>query len=212
MASSSNTVKRARLALTLLLASLAASQVNADTNSSPKSTAGPVAGVDECTEARHCLELAMAALGGRPRLESIESARLDILSNTLLAEQSYRQAPFITSYERDHVTLDFAGRRELNAAHSFWPESDPKQAESDSLLIVTPAGGVYRNDNKDSPCSGTALDEANQTLALGPIRLLLTAAGAADLHTAPPETLRSTPHTVLAFSRSEERRVGKECA
>jgi hypothetical protein len=200
MASSSGTLKLAGAALTLLLSTLAASEVSTSTNSSPKTAANTAVGLDECAEAQHCVELAIAALGGRARLESIKSARLDILSNTLLAEQSYRQTPFITSYERDHVTLDFPGRRELNAAHSFWPESDPKQAESDSLLIVTPSGGVYRNDNKDSPCSGTALDDAYQTLALGPIRLLLTAAAATDLHSAPAEDLRSTPHAVVAFS------------
>ena len=200
MKSSSNALKMAGVALTFLLSPLATREVMANTNSAPKTASGRTPGLDACADAQHCVELAMAALGGRARLESIKSARLDILSNTLLAEQSYRQAPFITSYERDHVTLDFAGRRELSAAHSFWPESDPKQAESDSLLIVTPAGGVYRDDNKDSPCSGAALEDAYQTLALGPIRLLLTAAAATDLHTAPAQMLRSSPHAVVAFS------------
>ena len=164
------------------------------------SPAAAVAGAESCADAHRCVELAIAAMGGRNKLESIKSARLDILKSTLLTEQSYRQAPFITSYERDHVTLDLAGRRLLNAAHSFWPESDPKQFESDSLLIVTPAGGVTRSGNQDSPCSGATLDGAYQTLALGPARLLLTAAEAADLHTAPPETLRSTQHAVVAFT------------
>ena len=200
MASGSDTLKLPGAILSLLLLSLATSQVIAHTDGSPGKVANTVAGLDACAPAQHCVELAIAALGGRDKLESIKDIRLDVLSNTQLAEQSYRQAPFITSYERDHLTLDLAGRRVLNAAHSFWPESDPKQAESDSLLIVTPAGGVYRDDNKDSPCSGAALDNSNQTLALGPIRLLLTAAAAADLHMAPAETLRSTPHAVVAFS------------
>ena len=153
-----------------------------------------------CTDAHHCIELAIAAMGGRDKLEGVKSVRLDILKNTLLTEQSYRQAPFITSYERDHLTLDLAGHRLLNAAHSFWPESDPKQFESDSLLIVTPAGGVTRSDNHDSPSSGATLDGAYQTLALGPTRLLFTAAEAADLRMAPSEMLRSTPHAVVAFT------------
>ena len=200
MAVSSGTLKVAGTALTVLLSSLPPSQVLADTNSLPRPASDTAVGLEECADARHCVELAIAALGGRTRLESIKSVRLDILSNTQLAEQSYRQAPFITSYERDHLTLDLAGHRLLKAAHSFWPESDPRQFESDSLLVVTPAGGVTRHDNQDSPCSGAALDNAYQTLALEPIRLLLTAAEAADLHTAAPEVLRSTTHAVIAFS------------
>ena len=200
MATSSDGVKLVGAVLTLLLSSLPPSQALADTSSTPRRAADTAAGLKECTDAHHCVDLAIAALGGRDKLEGIKSARLDVLSHTQLAEQSYRQSPFITSYERDHLTLDFAGHRVLNAAHSFWPESDPKQAESDSLLIVTPAGGVYRSENHDSPCSGAALDNARQTLALGPIGLLLTAAAAPDLHAAAPETLRSTPHAVVAFS------------
>ena len=200
MAGSSDTLKIAGAALAVLLSALLSSEALAATTSTPKRVSDTAAGLEVCADARHCLELAIAALGGRNKLEGIKSVRLDILSNTQLTEQSYRQAPFISSYERDHLTLDLSGHRLLKAAHSFWPESDPKQAESDSLLVVTPTGGVTRHDNQDSPCSGAILDNAYQTLALGPIRLLLTAADAADLHTAAPETIRSTPHAVLAFS------------
>ena len=200
MAGSSDTLKIAGAALAVLLSALLSSEALAATTSTPKRVSDTAAGLEVCADARHCLELAIAALGGRNKLEGIKSVRLDILSNTQLTEQSYRQAPFISSYERDHLTLDLSGHRLLKAAHSFWPESDPKQAESDSLLVVTPTGGVTRHDNQDSPCSGATLDNAYQTLALGPIRLLLTAADAADLHTAAPETIRSTPHAVLAFS------------
>ena len=185
----SDTLKVACSVLALLLSSL------------PTSSASEMAARSEgCTDARQCVELAIVAMGGRDKLESVKSVRLDILKNTLLTEQSYRQAPFITSYERDNLTLDLAGHRLLNAAHSFWPESDPKQFESDSLLVVTPAGGVTRSDNHDSPCSGATLDAAYQTLALGPARLLFTAAEAADLHMAPAEALRSTAHAVVAFT------------
>lgn len=153
-----------------------------------------------CVDARACVELAIAAMGGREKLEGIKGARLDVISNTQLAEQSYRQAPFITSYERDTITLDFVKQRVLESRHAIWPESDPHQAESDTLLIVVPEGGVYRDGGKDSPCSGADLDEARQTLALGPARLLLAATKAPDLRLAAQETLRSTSHFVVAFT------------
>ncbi|HEY1498980.1 MAG TPA: MBL fold metallo-hydrolase [Acidobacteriaceae bacterium] len=153
----------------------------------------------ERLQARACLDQAEAAMGGHDKLAGVKTMRLDVISHRALMEQSYRQAPFITSYERDQVTLDFAGRRLFEKQHAVWPESDLKQADSDLTLIVTPAGGVYRSDGQDSACGASALDKARQDFMLGPLRVLLTAADAKDLHYAPPATLRSTSHTVLTF-------------
>jgi hypothetical protein len=142
----------------------------------------------------------MDAMGGRARLEALKSVRLTNIGHTLLMEQSYRQAPFIASYERNSTTLDLTGQRVLVESHITWPEADPGQAEIDQTVVVGPSGGVMRGKQSDSPCSRTALDEAAYDLALGPSRLLLTASQAADLHFEEPEVLRSTPHAVVAFS------------
>jgi hypothetical protein len=152
--------------------------------------------------AQQCVQLAMDAMGGRERLEHVKSVRLQDIGHTLLMEQSYRQAPFITSYSRDVTTLDLANQRVLTVAHSVWPESDPNQAESDATLIVgkNNDGGVYHAKEGDSPCSLADLATARQMLALGPARILLTAAAAPDLHFEAALTLRSSPHTVLAFT------------
>lgn len=147
-----------------------------------------------------CLELAFTAMGGRERLAGIRVVRTDAISHTALMEQSYRQSPFITSYQRDKVTRDFAEKRLLVAQHSVWPESDPHQAESDATLVVTPEGGGDRDPSGDSPCSLADLDSARDGFALGPERLLLTAADATDLHFEESEILRSTPHVVLGFT------------
>jgi len=159
----------------------------------------------ENKNAQQCAQLAIDAMGGRDRLEQVKSIRLQNIGHTLLMEQSYRQAPFITSYSRDVTTLDLANQRMLTVAHSVWPESDPNQAESDATLIVInnnhdANGGVYHAKEGDSPCSLADLAAARQMLALGPARLLLTAASATDLHFELPVTLRSSPHTVLAFT------------
>ena len=86
----------------------------------------------------------MDAMGGRDKLEKVTSLRKQTVSHTLLAEQSYRQAPFITSYERDQTTLDLAGGRMLTNAKLSWPENDLNQPEAESTLIVGPQGGVYQ--------------------------------------------------------------------
>jgi len=154
----------------------------------------------ERLEARGCLDRAMDAMGGREKLAAIKTEQLDVIGHTELMEQSYRQAPFITSYARETVMVDHAGQRLIKKEHSVWPESDLKQADSDATLIVTPAGGVVRRGGQDGPCGAANLDAAREALALGPESVLLTAAGAQDLHYADSETLRSTEHTVLAFT------------
>ena len=150
--------------------------------------------------AQQCVSLALDAMGGRDKLEKLNTVRLQTVSHTLLPEQSYRQAPFITSYERDTITLDLAGKRVLTEAKSTWPENDLNQPDSEATLIVSPDGGAYHSKDGDSPCGLSSMDEARERLALGPARVLLNAANAADLHFAAPETIRGTSHTVVAFT------------
>ena len=150
--------------------------------------------------ARQCVNLALDAMGGPGRLQQIKTMRLETIGHTLLTEQSYRQAPFITSYERGEITLDFAGQRVLANEKSTWPEADPGQADSEAILIVGPDGGVIHTKEGDYPAPLGSLNAARQMLALGPMRLLLTAADASDLRFSALETLRETPHTVVAFT------------
>lgn len=149
---------------------------------------------------QQCVTAALEAMGGRERLLQVASIRLQTVGHTQLMEQSYRQAPFITSYERGRITMDLANQRLLSEAKLTWPESDPNQSDSDTTLVVGPDGGVYHTKFGDSPCSLADLDASRQALALGPARVLLTAAAAPDLHFEAPEILRSTSHTVLSFS------------
>jgi len=150
--------------------------------------------------AQQCVGLALGAMGGRDKLEKLNSVRLQTVSHTMLPEQSYRQAPFIATYERDVITLDLAGNRVLTEAKSTWPENDLNQPDSESTLIVGPEGGAYHNKSGDSPCGLSSLDEARARLALGPASLLLTAAAATDLHFEAPETVRGSSHAVVAFT------------
>src|ERR1700677_962818 len=106
----------------------------------------------EGKNARQCVELALDAMGGRERLQQIKSTRLQNISHTLLLEQSYRQAPFITSYERDSTVVDFANQRLRTDAKVTWPEADANQADFDQILIVGPEGGVNHAKESDSPC------------------------------------------------------------
>lgn len=151
-------------------------------------------------DVHQCVALALSAMGGSDRLAALHTIRMEVIGDTDLMEQSYRQQPFIRSYERDHVTVDLAHQRIAKTIHTVWPEADQTGAEFDRTLVVTPSGGVYRSPGGDSPCFPADIESAKQALALGPGRLLLTAAAAPDLHFAPSEILRSTPHSVVAFT------------
>jgi hypothetical protein len=149
---------------------------------------------------RQCLNLAIDAMGGRERLQQIKSVRLQAIGHTLLMEQSYRQAPFITSYETSTTTFDLVNQRVLSEVKLTWPESDDNQSESESVNVVGPDGGIRRGKESDAPCSLADLDAARYALALGPLRLLLTADTAFDLHYDSPASVRSTSHTVVSFT------------
>jgi hypothetical protein len=164
-----------------------------------KENSGSGPGCEDKT-AKQCLDLALEAMGGRDRLEQVKSVRLHSIGHTVLAEQSYRQEPFITSYERSQTTLDLLGQQVRTEAKLTWPQSDPNQSDTESTVIVGPNGGVQHTPGGDHPCSLGDLDAAREILVLGPHRLLLTASNAQDLHFEAPETLRSTSHAVLAFT------------
>jgi hypothetical protein len=150
--------------------------------------------------AKECVALALDALGGRERLQAIHNIRLETISHTELMEQSYRQAPFITAYGRGTSIMDFAKQRYRATSKLTWPEADPGQAESESLVIVGPAGGVVSVQGQTFPAPLSVLDPVREAMALGPARVLLVAADAADLAYDRPEKLRETPHTVVRFT------------
>lgn len=149
---------------------------------------------------QQCVDVALKAMGGRERLQQLKSVRLQTVGHTLLMEQSYRQDPFITSYESAKTTLDLVSDRMLSEVKLTWPEADSDQWEIDSTFVIGRDGGVRHTNDKDAPCPLASLDAARQEFALGPARLLLTAAAASDLRFGAAQMLRSTPHTVVAFS------------
>jgi hypothetical protein len=151
-------------------------------------------------DAKSCVAQSIEAMGGRDRLEAIRNVRYQTIGHTLVTEQSYRQQPFFTAYQHDTLTIDFAAGRTLDVAHLTWPESDPHQFEIDQTLVATPTACVYRAAAGDTPCALSDLDQAGDALALGPERLLLTAAQAVDLHYESPRWLRDTRHAAVTFT------------
>jgi len=186
---------KARLLAALAICASVSGVVNAAAGEKPIAAPG-------CPHesAQQCVTAALEAMGGRDRLQQVTNVRLQTVAHTALVEQSYRQAPFITSYERGRLTLDLANQRLLKEAKLTWPEADADQSDSDTTLVAGPEGGVYHTKFGDSPCSLGDLDATREALELGPARVLVTAVNAADLHYETPEVLRSTAHAVVAFT------------
>ncbi|MGH8145051.1 MAG: hypothetical protein ACREPY_01850 [Rhodanobacteraceae bacterium] len=155
----------------------------------------------EHVSVRDCVALAINAMGGDRKLAAINNEQLEIVGHRSLPEQSYRQAPFLTTYGRVHRVVDFRKGVVVDSRHGIWPESDvgTEQAESDSTIVASAKAAVVRGKHGDSPASHASIDRAREILALGPVRLLLTAEAAPHLHYMADETLRATPHTVVAF-------------
>jgi hypothetical protein len=151
--------------------------------------------------AQQCLDRAIDAMGGKDRLRAVGDVDLQGVGSTRLVEQSYRQQPFLTSYQHFHRLLDLGGNRVRLESSNTWPQAGgTSPVERPATVVVTPQGGLYRSSGHDYPAPESTRRDARAILALDPIRLLLTAAAAPDLHQAPPERLHGTTDTVLAFT------------
>lgn len=171
-----------------------------------RADAGNIASTDgqsakcRAVSARDCLGLVVEAVGGKKQLESLVSLQLDAIAHTQIVEQSYRQEPFLTSYERTKAIIDLKGKRVFREIQLTWPESDPGPADVSATVVAGPDGGVRRASKSDQPCSAADIAAAAETLTLGPLTVLLAASGATDLHFEDDEVVRSTPHLVLGFT------------
>lgn len=154
---------------------------------------------------RECLALAIEAMGGRARIEAVKHIELTGMGHTLLMEQSYRQAPFLTSYLRFHEWLDFANARVRIEQTLTWPEAGGiNPADISSTLVMTPQAGEYRTATHRLPLSEATRASLEERLQLDPVRLLLAADKASKLHYEAPESLHGTMHDVLSFAYQQQ--------
>ncbi|MEZ5318059.1 MAG: MBL fold metallo-hydrolase [Vicinamibacterales bacterium] len=145
------------------------------------------------------LDAAIEAQGGRARLESVQSVRLDLMGHAFALEQSERpEGPWLTIYRQRVETRDHAqGRRRVETQQRFW--SSPRWSATVSSVV---AGGVSASTNGQRWAPGRAsdVDDARRALALAPEKLLLTARAATDVKTLAGASLHGVPQDVIGFS------------
>lgn len=187
--------------LAIMVVSLPSAPLSAVTSPTVAAAVGTVHPGCAHATPRQCVALAITAMGGAEKLSGIHTEQLETVEHRSIAEQSYRQAPFLTAYARIQRTVDFDKELVVTDTHSIWPESDvgPKQSDSTTTVVATPRAAIARTPSGDKPGSLAAIEQARTILALGPERLLLNAEAATDLHFMPDEVIRATPHTVMAF-------------
>src|SRR5512139_3231366 len=127
------------------------------------------------------------------------------MGHTLLMEQSYRQAPFLASYQRFHDWLDFAGDRVRSEQTLTWPQAGGTgPTDIVSTLVMSPQAGEYRAGTRSLPLPDSSRAALDERLRLDPLRLLLTAEKATDLRHEAPESLHGTMHDVVSFQYRQE--------
>ena len=149
--------------------------------------------------AKAYVRAALEAMGGEERLRSVKSVQLAGIGHTYLIEQSERpEGPWIVNYEQFTERRDFVAdalrrtSQNRNIQSANW-------AESPARVVVAGVAAVQNSQGKYFPGSTTQAAEAEETLALSPERVLLTALAAKDLRAERDTTLQGSTQHVVAF-------------
>lgn len=151
------------------------------------------------SQAADTLEAAIEAQGGRARLESIRSVRLEMMGHAFALEQSERpEGPWLTVYRQRVEMRDHAGqRRRVETEQRFW--SSPQWSRTSSTVVANGVAAVT-NGQRWGAGRPTDVDEMRRALAFSPERLLLTARAASDLRARTEVTLQGVRHDAVEFT------------
>jgi len=147
--------------------------------------------------AREWLHQSAGQMGGEEKLRALSTVRFSAMGHRNLLEQSERpEGPYIVEYDQITELRDLEDDR-LRQTTEMKVLNFPANKVS-----TTVADGVAATefDGRSSPGSRASLQQAEETLDLGPERILLTALSAADLRAEPDTVLQSVSHHVVAFT------------
>jgi len=145
------------------------------------------------------LTKAIAAMGGEAVLTGVRSVSTEAMGHQWALEQSERpEGPWLSTYLQRSEVRDLAGNRRMSSLQRrdwSFPSWSPPVA-----TIV--ANGVAARRSGDRWFGGSPADvrEWEQSLALGPERLLLTARAAKDVRVLPDEVHQGVNQRVLGFT------------
>lgn len=166
--------------------------------SSERATAAPSAPA-AAPAAADTISKAIEAAGGAVTLSGIRSVALEVMGHQWALEQSERpEGPWLSTYVQRSELRDLAGdRRLVSTQRRDW--NFPTWSPASTTVV---AGGISGRRSGDRWFGGAPTDvrDWEQSRALGPERLLVTARDAADLRSLPDEVHQDVVQRVVAFS------------
>ena len=161
-----------------------------------------LASVDARQRARNpqdILNRAIAAMGGETRLTSLKSITLESIGHAWALEQSERpEGPWLAIYRQRVDVRDYGGnRRSVQVQQRFWGSAQWTRPIS---TVVAGGAAAGFNNQRWMPAPPAAVRDWEDTAALAPERLLLTARAAPDLRSLGEETKHGVRQDVIGFS------------
>lgn len=156
--------------------------------------AHPAASAPTDDPAHSRVRAAIDAMGGEAALRGLQRLRFEARGHKNLLEQSERpEGPWIPSYEVYAELVDFdRGALRTTTENKRWGFT--------STTIVADSTAARLSGDRSGPGSRGDVQKAEERVALGPERVLLTALAATDLRGEPDVVLQDVPHHVVAFT------------
>lgn len=149
------------------------------------------------SSAADLMHASLTAMGGEEKVRALKTLHFEAsLIRNELEESERPEGPYIL--ENDQVEewrdLEQKAWKNTNKLHGAM------QPEFLITSVVSNGAASLAYDGQARPASGQQLQLADEALALGPERVLLTALNSPDLRRLPDLTLQSVPHHAVQFT------------
>lgn len=149
------------------------------------------------TRAHEYLTDAIREMGGESALQNLKRVRFEAIGHRNMLEESERpEGPYIIEYHRVTQLRDLE--------HQRWRQTTAARIgplpEFTQTVVVADEAAKSAFGPQSSPGSRDDVQSAEESLELGPERVLFTALAAADLRAEADTVLQSIPHHVVDFT------------
>ncbi len=147
-------------------------------------------------QAEAIVRAAIKAQGGEEALHSLRNVLFDAVGYRDMVEQSERpEGPYVIEFDRVTELHDLAGNR-FRRTLSF---QVPPLPETSDTLVLAGGVGMRKAGANTSAASARLVQQMQESLALSPERVLLTALDSPTLHREPDTKLHGIVHHVVSF-------------
>ncbi len=177
------------------------------TGAAPAGAQAPGATAADHQRALDLVRKSVKAMGGETVLRSVDAVEIEAVGNRNMLEQSERpEGPWFQDYYQLHEIRDLAGGQlRVTSADRGYSSPDwwlQSTSWTPTTFVVTGGASALEQDGKFVRYSSATVQDAEEDLALGPERLLLTALAAPDLTVAADSNLHGFTHHVVAWTWS----------